>query len=94
MTASNLFSYPLLSENVKIQIRKPYVIILFCADIIRAVAQKDAQEKVWVKEGNVERDQLFPCLIKHHDTKERVWELKCNSIFLFILVLLRYDFFL
>jgi len=60
MTARNLFSYPLLSENFKIQIRKPYVIILFCADIIRCVAQQDAHENVWVKEGNVEGDQ-FSC---------------------------------
>lgn len=88
MTASNLFSYPLLSENVKIQIRKPYVITLFCADIIRCVAQQDTHENVWVKEANVEGDQLFLCLIKHHDTKQRILELRCNSIFLFTLALL------
>jgi hypothetical protein len=30
--------------------------MLFCADTIRGVAQRDAQENVWVKERNVERD--------------------------------------
>jgi hypothetical protein len=94
MTARNLFSYALLSENVKIQIRKPYVIVLFCADIIRGVAQQDAQENVWVKEGNVERDQFPMCLIKHHDKKQRVFEWRCNSIFLFTLALLRHEFLL
>jgi hypothetical protein len=51
----------LLSENVIIQIHKPYVIILFCAGIICGVAQQDAQANVWVKEGNLERN-VFPGL--------------------------------
>jgi hypothetical protein len=94
MIARSLFSYPLLYENVKIQIRKPYVIILFCADTIRCVPQQDAHENVWAKEGNVEGVQFFLCLIKHHDTKQCVLELRCNSIFLSTLALLRYEFLL
>jgi uncharacterized protein involved in tolerance to divalent cations len=94
MTSRNLYSYSLISENVKIQTRIPYVITLFCEDIIRCVAQQDAHENVWVKEGKVEGDQFLLCLIKHHDTKQGVLELRCNSISLFTLALLRYKFLL
>lgn len=51
ISARNIFSYPLLSENVKIPIRKSYISTSFCTDVIRGVARQDVEENVRVKEG-------------------------------------------
>jgi len=60
MTVHNLFSYSLLSENVKIQIRKPYVIILFCADII-VVSHSKMLRRMSGSKRETLKEISFPC---------------------------------